>query len=172
VKALIFIPPKDFRDESVSLIRLFFDKWGVNYRISSYTSSECVGMRGASYSPQVHTSKVTSADYDAIVLIDGNGIDNYKLYDYRPLLDLVSNFHRQGKYIIGIDNAAKIPARANIVKGRLISFADSDTKGLVSLFHGIRSDKQYAISDNLITIRSSGDIEEAMHKILEHMRVT
>ncbi len=172
MRFLIFIPPKDFKDESVSLVKLFFDKWGVRYDISSYTSKVCVGTHGARYEPAVHTSKVFTGDYDGLVLIDGNGIDFYKLYDYRPLLDLVLKFEESKKYIIGIDNAVKVPARANVVRGKLVSANDRETQRLVTLFHGTVSDKTHEIAGNLITIRSYGDVESSMQKILEHIGVT
>ena len=66
MKFLIFVPPKDFRDESLSIIKLFFDKWGINYKITSYTTSDCVGTHGAIYKTDVHTSHVDSGDYDGI----------------------------------------------------------------------------------------------------------
>lgn len=172
MRFLIFIPPKDFRDESVSLVRLFFDKWGINYAISSYTSSDCTGMHGAVCRPTVHTSKAAVEDYDGIVLIDGKGVDGYKLYDYRPLLDLMLKFNNAKKFIIGIDGTAKIPARANIVRDRKICVDDIETKRLVSLFHGIASPEELEMSGNLITIRAASNIENAMPKVLEHIGAT
>jgi len=173
MKFLIFIPPKDFKDESLSLIRLFFDKWDVKYDISSYTSSDCVGMHGAVTTPKIHTGRVSHAEYNGIVLIYGNGVDSYKLYDYRPLLDLMLNFESSKKFIIGVNGSAKIPARANIVKNKNIAMSsdDKETLRLVTLFHGIPSEKDFELAGNLITIKSSGHIENSMQKILEHIGV-
>lgn len=174
MRFLIIIPPKDFRDESISLIKLFFDKWGIPYSLSSYTSGKCTGIHGAVYSPDVHAARISSSEYDGIVLIDGRGVDAYKLYDYRPLLDLMIKFNRSEKYIISVDNAAKIPARANIIRDKRISFSteDRETMRLVNLFHGIPSNNEYETSGNLISIRESKDIEDSMVKILEYMGVT
>lgn len=172
MKFLIFIPPSDFRDESISLIKLFFDKWGVSYAITSYTSNACTGTHGAVYRPDIHASKVYTQNYDGIVLIDGNGVDTYKLYDYRPLLDLMLKFNDSSKTIIGISNAVKIPARANIIREKKLSTDDKEAVRLINLFHGVPSDKEFEIAGNLITIRKSSDIEESMLKILEHLGVT
>jgi hypothetical protein len=171
MKVLIFIPPKDFRDESISLIKLFFDKWDVEYRITSYTNSECTGAHGAIYRPTVHTGQVNSQDYDGIVLIDGNGIESFKLYDYRPLLDLVTNLNNSKKFIIAVNIAARIPARANIVKDKKISADDKETIRLINLFHGIPSDKDCEIAGNLITLKDGRAIEEEFPKILQQMGV-
>jgi len=170
---LIFIPPKEFRDESISLIKLFFDKWDVKYDITSYTSNICTGTHGATYTPDIHTGKVAWEEYDGIVLIDGAGVESYKLYDYRPLLDLMLNFNNAKRFIIGIDGSAKIPARANIIKDKKVAFAanDKETMRLVTLFHGTPSENELELSGNLITIKSSSDLEETMPKVLEHMGV-
>jgi hypothetical protein len=171
MRFLIFVPPKEFRDESVSLVKLFFDKWGIDYSVSSYTSSDCVGSHGAVYKPDINTSRVSSEDYNGIVLIDGNGIDLYKLYDYRPLLDLLLRFNNAKKFIVGIDNAVKIPARANIVKDRPVATDDKETIRLVKLFHGVPSANVLELSGNLITIKKASDVEDSMPKVLEHIGV-
>ncbi len=173
MRFLVVIPPKDFRDESLSLMTLFLKKWGVDYDISSYTSSDCVGMHGAVSRPAVHAARVSTKDYGGIVVIDGSGIDSYKLFDYRPLLDLMIKFNDSGKYVIGIGNAVKVQARANIINGRPAAIPPSDveTKRLVMLFHGVPSDKPFVIADNLITIRDSASMEEAMPEVLDRMRV-
>lgn len=169
---VIFIPPKNFKDESVSLIKLFFDKWGVDYKISSYTSNDCLGSHGAVYHPDIHTSKVYGDEYDGIVLIDGDGIDAYKLYDYRPLLDLMLKFNNGNKFVISVNNAAKVPARANIVREKRVATSDRETMRLITLFHGVPSDNPYEIAGNLISIKDSTQIEDSMIPILEHMGVT
>lgn len=172
MKFLIFLPPKGFRDESAELVKLFFDKWGVKYSVTSYTSNDCVGTHGATYKTDIHTSKVLSTDYDGIVFIDGEGVDIYKLYDYRPLLDLALKFNNSNKHIVSIDGATKITSRANIVKGKKIATSDKETDRLVTLFHGIPSNNAFELSGNIITIKNSSEIEDSMQKILEHMGVT
>jgi len=46
VKVAIFVPPKDFRDETLSMIKLILEKWNVEKVITSYTTKECVGRHG------------------------------------------------------------------------------------------------------------------------------
>jgi DJ-1/PfpI family len=172
MKFLIFIPPKDFRDESLSLIRLFFDKWGVPYDITSYTAGECTGIHGAIVHPNFHASHIQTQNYNGIVLIDGKGIDDYKLQDYRPLLDILYMFNMSGKYILTVANAAKVPARANIVKDRKVATEDPESKRLVNLFHGVLSSEDFEIAGNLISIKDPNGIEDSMIKILEYMGVS
>ena len=169
MRFLIFIPPKDFRDESLSMVKLFFDKWGIRYMVTSYTSSDCMGLHGAVVRPDINTSKVNYEEYDGIVLVDGSGSDEYKLQDYRPLLDLMLLFDQKKRYMISINNTAKIPARANIVNNAKIATDDEESIRLVRLFHGVPSEKPFEMNGNLITIRNSKDVEEAMQVILERI---
>lgn len=171
MRFLVFIPPKDFKDESLSMVRLFFSKWGVDNKLTSYSSKECIGSHGAVVVADVNTSKVSASEYDGIVLIDGAGNDDYKLYDYRPLLDLILNFDNSQKYIIGIGNSIKIPSRANVVRGKKIATSDKEAARLATLFHGALTNSEFELAGNLITIRSSSDIEDTMQKVLEHMGV-
>ena len=171
MRFLIFIPPKDFKDESLSMVKLFFDKWGIHDMVTSYSSADAVGLHGAVVRPDINTSRVNYDEYDGIVLIDGTGSDDYKLYDYRPLLDLMLMLNQKKRYIISINNTAKIPARANIVNNVRISTDDEESKRLVRLFHGVPSEKPLEMNGNLITIRNSKDIEESMQVILERIGI-
>ncbi|MGD0510240.1 MAG: DJ-1/PfpI family protein [Candidatus Micrarchaeaceae archaeon] len=172
MRFLVFIPPKDFRDESLSMVKLFFSKWGVDCKVTSYSSKECVGSHGAVITPDINTSKVFASEYDGIALIDGGGIDEYKLCDYRPLLDLILNFDSSRKYIISMGNSVKIPARANVIGGKKIATNDRESARLATLFHGVLSNSNFEMAGNMITIKSSSDIEDCMQQILEHMGVT
>jgi hypothetical protein len=128
-------------------------------------------MHGAVYYPSIHTSKVFGDEYDGIFLIDGAGIDEFKLFDYRPLLDLMIKMNDRKKFIVSINNAAKIPARANVIKDRRIATDDKETIRLVTLFHGVPSNEPLEISGNIISIKGSNDIEDAMESVLTHMGV-
>src|SRR5438445_8231547 len=103
MKLLIFIAPREFKDETIATVKLFLDKWNVEHTISSYTHSDCVGSHGAVYQSQVHTGRVLTEDYDGIVLVDGKGVEMYKIYDHRPLLDLLLKFNERRKKIIAIN---------------------------------------------------------------------
>jgi putative intracellular protease/amidase len=172
MKLLIFITPHEFRDESLSTMKLFLNKWGIGYSISSYSNKDCVGSHGAVSKTDINTGKVQAEDFDGVVLIDGKGIDAYKIYDFRPLLDLLTKFNDRRKPIIAIENSIKIPARANMIKGRKIAAPDDEeSKRLIMLFHGVPTDEAVEVSDNLISIRSHQDLEGAMQTILGRLGV-
>ncbi|MCW6159938.1 MAG: DJ-1/PfpI family protein [Candidatus Micrarchaeales archaeon] len=169
MRFLVFIAPNNFRDETVSTIKMFFERWGIDYDISSYSKKECVGAHGAVYSPSVNTNVAAVGNYDGIVLVDGNGIEDYKLYEYRPLLDLLLQFNSQNKIIGAVNNAIKVVARANIINGKKMVVPDDvETKRAILLFHGVPSDKNVEISGNIATMKGSS-LETQVHELLQHI---
>jgi putative intracellular protease/amidase len=169
---LVFLPPNDFRDETVATVKLFLDKWGVDYRFASYGSKDCKGTHGAVYKQQASMTKLRLQDYSGILLIDGNGVETFKLYEYRPLLDTLLQFNNERKTIAAISNSIKILARANIINGKKISMPqDMDAKRLILLFHGVPSESGIEIADNIITIGSTNRLEMPMQTLLERLGV-
>lgn len=172
MKFLVFIAPNNYKDETLSMVRMFFDKWGVQYAISSYSTKPCVGAHGAAVASDINTAKVSPNDYDGIILVDGKGVEDYKLFEYRPLLDLLLQFNEKRKLVGAVDNAIKIVARANIIKDRSIATPqDEEAKRTVQLFHGKPTDKNIEISGNVVTIRSSQNLEGPMQELLKHVGV-
>ena len=172
MKFLIFITPRDFRDESLATVKMFLDRWKVAYAISSYSNTDCIGSHGAVCKLNLNTGKADVGDYDGVILIDGRGMDNPAVYDYRPLLDLMLKFNDKKKTIIAIENAVRIPARANVIKGKRIATPkDQEVKRVVILFHGVPSEEDMEISDNVISIRDHGQLAEPMQAVLKHLGV-
>ncbi len=173
MKFLIFIPPKDFKDESVATLKMFFDRWNVGYQITSYSTKECIGLHGASYMPDINTNKVNTSDYDGIIFVDGSGIDSYKLPEFRPLLDVVLKFNNSRKYLCAVGNAVKVLARANVIKDKklAVSEQDQESKRVALLFHGVPTDTGMEISGNIVTIKDSMALEESLNPFLEHIGV-
>ncbi len=169
---MVLIPPKDFRDESMASIKLFLDKWSVPYDIATYGLKDCVGSHGAVYKPNLDANKVAVQDYSGMLLVDGEGIDTFKLYDYRPLLDLVVRFNSNSKIIGAVGNAQKIIARANIIKDkRMAAPQDEEIRRLVLLFRGVPSENGFEISGNIFTVRSQDQLQEGMQGVLSYLGV-
>ena len=164
----IFIPQKDFKDESLSLMKLILDKWGVELQdrlLRQGRARDARGARKGRHKAGGHDHR----QFDGIVFIDGKGIDEQKLYDYRPLLDIVTHFNEANKYLVAIGNAAKIPIRANIVKAKKIAVGDEETMRLARLFNGIPSKSHVEAMGNLITIKSSRAVEDSVETWLQHI---
>ncbi|MGC8710251.1 MAG: DJ-1/PfpI family protein [Candidatus Micrarchaeia archaeon] len=173
MKIAIVIPPKDFRDESISVIKLILEKWGIQDVITSYTAKECVGKHGAVYKPAINTVKVTPQEFDGIILIDGEGIESYRLYDFRPLLDLVRDFSAEKKVIAGIGNAVKIIARANVIADAKISAqTDEESQRLIRIYHGINSEEAVEFDKNILTARNAEDAEAFAQMLVKKLKVS
>lgn len=172
MRFLLFIAPNNFKDESLSMIKTFFDRWGVEYKITSFSNKDCIGWHGAVCKPDVNAALVSASDFDGIMLVDGRGIEDYKLYEYRPLLDILLQFNEKNKTISAVNNAIKVVARANIIKDKKISVPeDNELKRLVLLFHGIPSDNSIEVAGNVITIRESKSLETPLQEMLQHIGV-
>jgi putative intracellular protease/amidase len=170
MRLALFLPQRNFRDETVSMVRMIMGKWGVNCDIVSY-GARCVGSHGAVYPSAARPTNDLPLSYDGIILADGDGIEEQKIYDYRPLLDIITGFNERKKPIISIGNATKILARANIIKGRRVSVGDVETKRLVTLFYGMPSQNGAEASENLVTIRDSKSVEVSAEQVLQHIGV-
>ncbi len=173
MKVAMLIAPKDFRDESVSTLKMMFDKWDVQTVITSYSTHDCVGSHGAVYKPDLNSARINPDDFDALLLIDGNGIDSYKLYDFRPLLDTVKLFSMRAKPIAALGNAIKIIARANVVSGVKTSMPrDEETRRLVILYHGVASKEDMDFDRNIATLGNSDKVLDFASFLLHKLGVT
>ncbi len=170
MKAVVFIAKQEFKDETLASIRSMLKKWGVDYDISSYSSSECVGYHGAVCKPDINASSIRSADYDAIILVDGPGVDKHRLFEYRPLLDIVRDFFSQKKPVLGIGNAVKIIARTNIIRDAKMAMpADKEVENMIRLYSGVITRNSVESSNGIITARGSSDSMEAAIRLLEKL---
>src|SRR5437660_32809 len=156
MKVLIIIPPKDFRDETVGLAKLLLGKWGLSPVIASYitASKECIGYHGAAYKIDINPTNLTSQGFDAMLLVDGPGVETYKLYDFRPLLDLVKDFSTNNKIVAAIGNSIKVLARANVIANRKVAAeSDEESKRLVRIYRGSESGSDVESDRNLLTAK-------------------
>jgi len=170
MKAAIVVPPRDFRDESVSKLKMMMEKWGIDPVITSYSTHDCVGTHGAVYKPAMNASAINPDDFDAIVLIDGKGVDEYKLYDFRPLLDTVKLFSMRNKVIAGMGNSIKIIARANIITNVKIAIPrEQDTSRLVILYHGTPAKGEMESDRNILTLSNAERIMEFSDMLLKKL---
>lgn len=160
MKVAVLIPPTEFRDETVADAVTMLKKWDVEPVITSWTRKDCTGSHGAVYRPKAIPSEVTTDSFDGIFISDGIGVDGYKLYDQRQLLDTIRHFVEKGKPVACVDNAVKILARANVITNKKIaSMKDTETARLVQLFHGKITSAGIETDGNILT---AGGAENAM----------
>ncbi|MGI0141284.1 MAG: DJ-1/PfpI family protein [Candidatus Micrarchaeales archaeon] len=174
MKVLIIIPPKDFRDETVSMSKLILGKWGITVAIGSYTKElrQCVGAHGAIYKPDLNATKLTSEGFDGLIIADGPGVETYQLYDFMPLTNLVRDFINSNKIVAAVGNSVKVVARANVITDRKISAPkDEEVSRLIRIYRGKESANEIEFDKNLLTAKSNQNIERIVNTMLEHMGV-
>jgi putative intracellular protease/amidase len=153
MKVALLIPQRDFKDESVANAKEMLEKWHVDAVIASYYSGECVGYHGATYRPQLNAASLNPQDFDAIIIIDGLGVDTYKLYDFRPLLDTLRLFSSSKKIVAGISNGIKVIARANIIADTKVSIPNNEeVRRLVGLYKGVPSKNYLEFDKGVLTL--------------------
>lgn len=172
MRAAIVIAPKDFRDETVARARAMFQKWGVTPVIVGLVPRDCIGTHGAVYKPDINLAKVSPRDFDVIFLVDGEGVETYKLYELMPLLDLLRSFAAENKIIAVVNNAAKMIAKANMVAGRKVSIPrDVEIDRFVRLYKGVVSGEDMECGTNVMSLRDYTKVEEFVGAILDKMGV-
>ncbi len=172
MQVAIIIPPRDFKDETVSLAKLMLEKWGVTPVIASYTSKECVGSHGAVYRPYISASRIDPSEYDAILLANGAGVEGYKLYEFRPLLDLVRNFILNKKIVAAIGNSVKIVTKSNIITDAAISAPeDEEIKRYIRIYRGIESESDVEFDKGILTAKSDDFVDKFLDTLIEKLGV-
>jgi putative intracellular protease/amidase len=172
MKAAIIIPPKDFSDESLKDSVLMLEKWNVKTDITSYSKSDCIGRHGAVIKLNMNTAKVHSDDYDILILLNGPGVDSYRLYEFRPLYDLIRGFLSKGKVVAGIGNGMKVIARTNLINGVKIAIPpDKETADTLILYHGIITRNNVMSDKNIVTAKDSENTIEFINAILETAKI-
>ncbi len=172
MKVAVIIPPKNFTDETLSAVLLVLRKWDVEPVISSYTTSECVGLHGARYSSDINTAKMNPADYDAVLLIDGPGVESYKLPEFKPMLDLVKKFINDGKVIGAVGNSVKVFIRANgFTPGRISMQRNKEIENFARTSRYLVTANGVEVYKNLITASGPENAIEFANAVLDKLHV-
>ncbi len=168
----ILIPPKDFRDETVANAIGLMHKWSLNPLIASSTFEECVGYHGAVFKPNILVREITTESFDAIFIPDGSGIDAYKLYDSRQVLDIIKHFNERSKPIACVNNSIKILARANVITNvKIASVADVETARLIRLFRGIMTENEIETEGNILTLGNNNKTDDLVDAVLDKLKI-
>ncbi|MCL5427992.1 MAG: DJ-1/PfpI family protein [Candidatus Marsarchaeota archaeon] len=168
----IMVPPRDFRDETVSTAIRLLEKWGVTTLVASGSLGDCEGYHGARLKSVVLMQEVTTENFAGIFLSDGPGVDEFKLYDARHLLDVIKHFNDKGLPIACVGNAVKILARANVIsKVRIARVDDSETKRLAGLFRGVMTDNGFEAQENILTAGDNEHVVEVIDAMLDRLGV-
>ena len=170
MKALVFVTQKDFKDESLSAIRKSLQKWDVKVDVACTRKGEVYGYHGAACPVDTTLLEVSASDYACIILIDGPGISSLS-GEMRQVSETVRNFYSTGKVVCGINNAIRIIAKSNIIKGKEISEPkDNETASIVGLYGGVLTKGKVENDSGIITAGNPDEASEFADVILKAIK--
>ncbi len=160
MKVAMLVAP-DFKDETLSMLQLMFGKNDIEGVVAGFSLRECKGYHGAVAKPTTEARELEPNSYDALLLVDGPGVESFKLYDNRPLLDLVRIFHDSERIVVGIGNSVKIIARANVIRDTKIARSDNaEGEKMTRLYRGILTDDEIVFDKKVLTLSNSDGIKD------------
>ena len=172
MRIAVVVPQNGFKDETVNVAREFLLKWHVEPVIASLSVGDCRGYHGAAAKTIINIDNVRTVDFDGILLVDGPGVEQYAMYDYRPLLDAVRHFYEGGKLVAGVGNAIKILARANVIANvKIAAPKDEEARRLSILYRGILTRNGIESDRNVVTLGRQEMMNEFMSAILRELGI-
>lgn len=125
-KVVIIIAPKNFRDEELLVPRSLLEDAGAEVTVASTTTAVCTGMLGGEVRPHCLLQDIQPADYDAVILVGGQGAAVY--FDDRAAHALVRTAVKEQKLVGAICIAPVILARAGVLEGRTATVCGREQK--------------------------------------------
>ena len=172
MKVALIIAPKDFKDETVAKACSMLERWKVEPILASLSARECIGAHGAEYRASHQIKELKPETLDAILVVDGEGFESFKLYDHMPLLDLMREIAAEGKVVAGVGVGVKAIAKANIVSGKKIAVRkNTETERMVRLYKGVPSDEEIEAGSSIMSLSNSQRTEEFVGLMLDRLGV-
>lgn len=114
---LMVVAPENFRDEEFFEPQAVFERAGAVVVVASTRAGRAQGSQGGTVEVARTLAEVRAADYDAIVVVGGNGTPAH-LWGDETLHALVREAAAAGKVLGAICLAGVVLARAGILSGR------------------------------------------------------
>ena len=169
-KVVMVIAPKDFRDEELlEPMAILLDK-GAKVVVASNSLDTATGMSGAKIKPDILVKDIQTKDWDAIVLIGGQGAKIY--WDDKVVHSILKEAVKEDKVIGAICIAPITLANAGILKGRKATVWDGvadkiKSKGAIYTKSDVEQD------DKIITAngpQSAGKFGETLVEVLSKIQ--
>jgi protease I len=114
---LMVIAPEQFRDEELNHPKEIFEKEGAKVTIACKQMGKCSGMLGATAKPNILIKDAKANDYDAVIVVGGNGSPEH-LWNDSQLHNLVQLADKSGKVVAAICLSGAVLAKAGVLKNR------------------------------------------------------
>ncbi len=158
-KALLIVAKSDFEDVEYAKPRAVFDKAGLQCTVASTKTGTLKGRKGKRVTSDLELADVVVADYDAIVIIGGNGIK--KVWKNDDAHRIVREAMEQGKVVAAICAGPGILAYADVLKGKKATANSKSGATPIMKDHGCEYINQAVVVDGkLVTGNSPGASEQ------------
>ena len=114
---LMVIAPKNFRDEELNHPKEIFEKEGAKVTIGCKQMGKCSGMLGATATPDILIKDAKADDYDAVIVVGGNGSPEH-LWNDSQLHKVIQDADKSGKVVAAICLSGAVLAKAGVLKNR------------------------------------------------------
>ena len=115
-KALLIVAKRDFSGTEYTKTRSALKSGGMTYTVASSSTGSCSGDGGKRATAELALSSVVVADYDAVVIIGGNGIK--KMWNDPQAHRIVREAVEQDKVVAAICAGPGILAYAGVMQGK------------------------------------------------------
>lgn len=163
---LLFLPAKDFSEEEYLTIKTSILNKGFGLFITSDCNHLCVGNNGLKVKADVSLFNIHPVNFDAFVLIGGNGMRAY--WNNKALAEISKRFYETGKVLGAVCCAPVVLGNAGILEDHEVTCYPKDKKELERTGSKF-TDQTIVVSGNIITAQSPQDTLEfsriLLHKI-------
>ncbi len=151
---LLFIPAYDFNEEEFLIVKSNFLKGGYNLFITSDSTNLCAGSNGLKVKADVNLYNIHAGNFDAFVLIGGNGMRSY--WNNQILKSILQKFYKLNRIIGAICSAPVLLANAGILKDHKVTCYPQDKVELERSGKEF-SDQPIVSCGNIITAQTPRD---------------
>ena len=154
-KALLIVAKDDFEQTEYAKTAGALEEAGVICTVASTQTGTLKGNSGKRIEAQLALPDVVVADYDAVVIIGGNGIK--KLWQNEDALRIVREAANQGKVIGAICAAPAILGNAGVLQGKKATANPrSGAKPIMTKNGCVFSGKDVVVDGSLVTATDPG----------------
>jgi protease I len=135
--------------------------------VGSGSADQYSGKAGTQIKVDAHADKVSSSQFDGIVIPGGYAPDHMRRYP--AMVTLVKDLFEAGKVVAAICHAGWMLASADILEGRTVTSFFAIKDDLVHAgAHWV--DEEVVVEGKLITSRKPDDLPAFMKAVIHHLR--
>lgn len=169
LKVAIFLPHDLFRDEEFDAVMRILERAEITTVVVSSDTTAARGIDGLTVKPQQLLNKINPADFSALVLIDGSGITTY--WNDTVLGRCCREFLEAGRFVVGIELAPIVLARARLLKERYATvYPDFYCINLLKEYGARHRFNDIVIDKNILTVSKAEHTGKAMRLLVKILK--